>query len=383
MLALPHPRSPHPHIPATYTVSEVDRSREPDNRELNGLSDDLPRYDPSRTYRWNYDHAPDPVKVDVPSVPGEWTFLGRCVASPLGIPAGPLLNGRWILYYASLGFDVLTYKTVRSRERECYPLPNLLPVETGPLRGHERDLPAAREMRGSWAVSFGMPSMAPDIWRADIEWTRGRLPAGKVLSVSVVGSVQPGWSIEQLADDYARCAHWAVDSGADFIETNFSCPNVSTCDGQLYQQPESAALVAARVREAIGATPFIAKLGHVTDRAAAAALLDALAPHVSALAMTNSVAATVRAADGAPFFEGQPRGVCGEATRSASIEQVRLFAGLIAERHHAISLIGVGGASTADHVRAYLDAGAASVHIATAAMLDPLVAVRIRRGLQA
>ncbi|MBW3542235.1 MAG: hypothetical protein KY476_18355, partial [Planctomycetes bacterium] len=132
----------------------------------------LPRYDPGQSYRWNYEHAPEPVAIGVPEVGGAWAFCGRRVDSPLGIPAGPLLNGRWILYYASLGFDVLTYKTVRSTQRECYPLPNLVPVATGMLRGDERDVTVADAMRGSWAVSFGMPSMAPDVWRADVEWTR-------------------------------------------------------------------------------------------------------------------------------------------------------------------------------------------------------------------
>ncbi|HUG90082.1 MAG TPA: hypothetical protein VML55_04560 [Planctomycetaceae bacterium] len=341
----------------------------------------FPRYDRDRSYLWNYEHAPDPVAVVVPEVPGEWTFLGRRVPSPLGIPAGPLLNGRWILYYAGLGFDVLTYKTVRSTARECYPLPNLVPVETGQLRGDERDVAAVGDMRGSWAVSFGMPSMAPDVWRADVEWTRSRLPRGTVLSVSVVGTVQPDWTIDDLADDYARCARWAAESGADCVETNFSCPNVSTCDGQLYQQPESAAVVAARVRQAIGRTPLVVKIGHVTDAAAARVLLDALAPHIDALAMTNSVAAKVRGSDGGPFFDGQLRGICGAATRTASLEQVRLFARLIAAGPHALSLIGVGGASTAGHVRDYLAAGAEAVHVATAAMVNPFVGVEIRRAL--
>ena len=85
----------------------------------------------------------------------------------------------------------------------------------------------------SLAVSFGMPSMPPDAWRADVEDTRKLLAAEKLLSVSVVGTVQPGWSTDDLAADYAQCARWAVDAGADAIEMNFSCPNVATCDGQL------------------------------------------------------------------------------------------------------------------------------------------------------
>jgi dihydroorotate dehydrogenase len=43
-------------------------------------------------------------------------------------------------------------------------------------------------------------------------------------------------------------------------------------------------------------------------------------------------------------------------------------------------LIGVGGAFTVDDVRRYLVAGAEAVHLATAAMLDPTVAIRIRSG---
>jgi len=238
--------------------------------------EELPRYDPSQTYRWNYDHAPETIPaLDVPEVPGEWTFCGLPVDSPLGIPAGPLLNGRWCLYYAALGFDVLTYKTVRSSARQCYPLPNLVPVDVGQMTGAEEVVPTRSGMRDSWAVSFGMPSMEPDVWRRDVEWTRQQLPSGKLLSVSVVGTIQPGMTLDELADDYALCAKWAVESGADVIETNFSCPNVSTCDGQLYHQPESARLVAERVRDAIGATPYVIKIGHLTDEAQARGIFGA------------------------------------------------------------------------------------------------------------
>ena len=179
---------------------------------------DLEKYDCSRTYDYNYEHAPDSLDLEIPGVPGNWDFCGLPVNSPLGIPAGPLLNGRWLLYYASLGFDILTYKTVRSTERACYDLPNLQPVHSGQLTGEESAVSAVQEMTGSWAVSFGMPSKKPEIWRADIEKTRRELPEGKLLVVSVVGTIQDGWSIDDLADDYARCARWAVESGADAIE---------------------------------------------------------------------------------------------------------------------------------------------------------------------
>jgi dihydroorotate dehydrogenase len=249
------------------------------------------------------------------------------------------------------------------------------------LSGDESELAASEQSKGSWAVSFGMPSMQPDVWRADIEMTRKHLPPAKLLSVSVVGTVQPDWSIDDLADDYAACARWAVDSGADCIETNFSCPNVATCDGQLFQQVDDAGVVVERVRQAVGSVPFIVKIGHVTEREPASKLLDRLGPHITALALTNSVATLVRGTDGRLMFDGQQRGICGDATRTASIAQTRLFSELINQKRLDTKLIGVGGASTAEHVEQYLQAGAEAVHIATAAMLDPSVGIHIRNAL--
>jgi dihydroorotate dehydrogenase len=342
----------------------------------------LPHYDRSRTYLWNYDNPPHPpANVETPPVPGNWTYCGRPVPSPLGIAAGPLLNGRWILYYAALGFDVLTYKTTRSRQRECYPLPNLQPVSCGALADSQRDLATADEMQGSWAVSFGMPSRRPEIWRADVEWTRRQLSSEKLLAVSVVASPEPGWSLDELAADYAQCARWAVERGADCVETNFSCPNVSTADGQLYQQPEASGIVAQRVREAIGATPYVIKIGFVNDHDAAAALLDAVAPFADALSMTNCIAAMVHDASGKQLFGGQPRGIGGDAIRAASIAQVGLFSSLAKQRGYSTKIIGVGGISQADHVRQYLASGAEAVHLATSVMLQPTVAIKIRQQL--
>ncbi|QDU13508.1 Dihydroorotate dehydrogenase B (NAD(+)), catalytic subunit [Gimesia maris] len=349
-------------------------------------SQHLPRYLPEQTYEWNYKHAPEPVDREVPSFPGCWSFCGLPVPSPLGIPAGPLLNGKWVLYYASLGFDVLTYKTVRSSSRACYPLPNLQPVQTSSLEGTETAVNLSAEMQGSWAVSFGMPSAEPDVWRRDVEQTRKQLSAEKRLSVSVVGSLQPDWSLEDLADDYARCAKWAIESGADCVETNFSCPNVCTRDGQLYQQPEAAALVASRVKAVSGTVPYLIKIGHLSQKAEAHAFLQAVLPFAAGIVMTNSVATTVVDDQGTPLFSGEQRGICGAATRQASLNQLRLFTELIAELpadQPRPDLISCGGIGSACDVRAFLAAGANATHLATAAMCDPLIACQIRKELAA
>ena len=343
-------------------------------------SDRLPRYDRFRSYEWNREHAPDPVDIEVPSVPGTWDFCGLPIESPLGIPAGPLLNGRWCLYYASLGFDVLTYKTVRRCAHPCYEMPNLQPVECGQVDEQTGELAASEKMQGTWAVSFGMPSADPDIWRADVEQTRRMLPDRKVLVVSVVATVESGQGTEELARDYAACARWAVDSGADAVEANFSCPNVCTPDGQLYQDAEAAAGVAAAVRDAIGGVPFIVKIGHVASVEAAGALLQAVGPFVDTVSMTNSVATHVRHS-GQLLFGGQKRGICGAGILEASVRQLRLFAGLEQKGFGPVRFIAVGGIRTADDVRRCLEAGAVMCQMATAAMVSPDVAIRIRREL--
>ncbi len=347
------------------------------------MAESLPRYDRRQTYQWNYEQPPPPVEIEIPPMAGEWSFCGRRVSSPLGIAAGPLLNGGWCLYYASLGFDVVTYKTVRGVERECYAPPNLQPVSCADLHGGESRLPASETMQGSWAVSFGMPSKSPDVWRADIEQTRKQLPGEKLLSVSVVGTVQPGWGLEDLAQDYARCAKWALDAGADCIETNFSCPNVATCDGQLYQQPEAARVVAQCVRQSIGQTPYLAKIGHVASADEARPFLESVQEYVDALATTNSVAATVADSQGNLMFERQKRGICGAATLEASLAQVAMFARHIQDMQADVTLIGVGGVGAWAHAARYLAAGAEAVHLASAAMVNPLVGIEIRRDFSA
>jgi|TARA_B110000438_G_scaffold146555_1_gene141202 dihydroorotate dehydrogenase (NAD+) catalytic subunit len=342
-------------------------------------------YDRQKSYRWNYEHVPAAVSLSVPTVSaessnGEFSFCGLPVHSPLGVPAGPLLNGKWCLYYASLGFDVVTYKTVRSGFHECYPLPNLVPVDTASLFGGEQSVSQATTMDGSWAVSYGMPSQDPIDWQVDIAETRQQLPSGKVLSVSIVGTVQPDWTLERLAEDYALCASLAVESGADCIEANFSCPNVSTCDGQLFQNPADCATVVKIIRAAIGDTPLIGKIGRLNNDDESLELIQHLNGHLDALAMTNSIATQVLDQNGTLMFEGQRRGICGKATLQASVAQTKSLNDMITEHNLDIKLIGVGGVSKVEDVRDYLAAGAQAVHIATAAMVNPLVAIEIKKA---
>lgn len=338
----------------------------------------IDRYDIGESYEWNYRNAPEPtpVRANVPPVPGEWTFCGLPVASPLGMPAGPLLNSRWILHYAALGFDVLTYKTVRSRFRASYDPPNLLPLDPhAVLTGEGSELTpaaAAADIR-TWAISFGMPSRDPAEWRPDVELARRGLAARQVLSVSVVGSPEPGWTMAQLADDFAQCAVWAADAGAQVVEANLSCPNVCTQEADLYLSPDAAAEIASTIRARLPREiPLALKIGLFPNAERAAAVLHAVSPFAQAVCSTNSITGIVRG-----HFGGLRRGIGGAATTARCLEELAMLSKL----DTPLKRIGVGGVMTARDVRDRLAAGAENVHLATAPMIDPLIGLRIRQEL--
>jgi len=339
------------------------------------------RYDIARSYDWNYDHVPDPPVVETPPFPGTWDFCGLPVNSPLGIPAGPLLNSGWIRYYAALGFDVLTYKTVRSRRRPSYDPPNLLPVSANVLSGEGTSVEAAADGAGSatWAISFGMPSKDPAVWRADVERARLALRRGQVLTVSVVASPESDWTLGRIAQDFADCAGWAVESGAQAVEANLSCPNVCSGEADLYLNAEAAGEIAAAVRERAGKVPLILKIGLFQDRGQAEALVGAVHPWVDALSTANSITATVRGRSGEPLFGGLRRGIGGAAITARCLEELKMLADIIRRAGAPLRLIGVGGVMTAADVRDRIAAGAHHVQLATAPMLDPLAGIRIRR----
>jgi dihydroorotate dehydrogenase len=97
--------------------------------------------------------------------------------------------------------------------------------------------------------------------------------------------------------------------------------------------------------------------------------------------MVNCIPATVAGAGGELLFEGERRGIAGDAIRDAVLDQVRVFGNIIREHAPSLKLVGVGGIGSTHHVRDSLASGCHAVQLATTAMLDPGAALRIRREL--
>src|SRR5437773_2561943 len=67
------------------------------------------------------------------------------------------------------------------------------------------------EAGGTTAGSFGMPSVLPEIWMAEMEKCRAALGSGQVLIASVVGTAGPDVSEEAFVADFADLAARAAD----------------------------------------------------------------------------------------------------------------------------------------------------------------------------
>ena len=166
----------------------------------------------------------------LPIGPGS-NLLGYHVNAQVGVAAGPLLNSKWVEGYARLGFDVLTYSTVRSRFQPALSLPNIRHVETR----EQFAVAPRRHANGSptIAISTGIPSMEPEIWRKDMRRAKERLSPGQILIASVMGTPDPDGNPEGLIADYTRCAVWAAEAGADVIEVHLATPSPFGEPGQM------------------------------------------------------------------------------------------------------------------------------------------------------
>lgn len=348
-----------------------------------------PTYRVDRSFEWNHANGPDfagPWPV-VPETPLK-DFFGLKVRSRFGVPASILLNGRWIETYARLGFDLLTYKTVRSTARLCQPPPNWLfldPRSAAELSDPERpmmlaaaapDAPAAASAGGS----FGMPSVAPEAWEPDIAVAKRALGPGQVLIVSVVGTARPGMSDAEFAADFAGLATRAAQGGADLVEADLSCPNVARREGEVYADTPLSAAIAEAMKRAVPDRPLLLKVGEMADRAKMADFLDRVAGIADGVVMINGPSRRIVDRAGAPAFgPGRERaGVTGGAVKAIALRMVEAATAHIARRNLALKIIGVGGIGSATDARAYLEAGAYATQAATSATWNPYLAVELK-----
>lgn len=350
----------------------------------------LTTYRLDKTYDWNYRHGPvhDGEFPPVPATSGK-DFFGIPVNSRLGIAAGLLLNARWIETYARLGFDILTYKTVRSAYRPCYGLPNWIFIDTDgqidPARLNQSQIRKAQDpdtpTAATSSVSFGMPSRAPDEWMPDVARARRALGDGQVLIVSVVASPDEGADISEMIGDYGALTAMARQAGAQIVEANLSCPNVCTAEGDVFLDAALSGKIARAMFDHAGGLPVLLKLGYFADPATLEAVLRAVDGYASGVVMVNGISRKIINPDGAAAFGAgrEMAGLLGRGIHGFSLDNVRQAIGVINEHRLALKVVAVGGVSTPEDAARYFDAGAAAVMMGSAPMFDPTLAIRFKQ----
>jgi len=350
-------------------------------------------YNIHESYDTNYQSGPsysgswpDLTKLNRRLEPVE--FLGKWLNSTLGVPAGPLLNAAYIKLYADLGFDVLTYKTVRTRANPCHPYPNVLAVAAqsevllagGPDKPTLVTLPDDSGPLDQLSItnSFGMPSRAPQVWREDVGQAKSALHPGQMLVVSVVGSEQEGGTLLDLAQDFAQAAEWAAEAGADAIEANLSCPNVQSAEGSLYQSAEAVGIIARNLKANLGSVPFLLKIGSLpTYEKVLAVARAAWQGGAAGIAAINTIPAQVLDRTGQQALPGAGRlvsGICGAAIKPAGLEMVKKLNRARNElglTPGEFVIVGVGGIMTGHDAQEYYQAGADGAQSGTGAMWNP------------
>lgn len=343
-------------------------------------------YDPARTYEANYAAGPayaGPFPV-LAKPKAQCHVLGFALNSPIGVPAGPLLNSAYVGLYGTLGWDVPVYKTVRSVARACHPAPNCLFIVSDALTEDDAmsvraTAPAPQNVADLTITnSFGMPSKAPGEWMDDVRAASAALGEGQLLVVSIVGTADAGG--RSLIDDFAYTAALAREAGARVIEANFSCPNVVSREGSLYGDPEQSAAVTAKIRREIGGIPLLIKIGALAQDKLRA-VVKANLPNIDGIAAINTVPLRIVDGEGRQALPGEGRlqsGVCGAAIRKVGANMTARLIRIREELGARLAVVSVGGVMTEDDIDARLELGADLVMSATAAMWDPLLASRWR-----
>ncbi len=348
-----------------------------------------PFYDPNKTYYENWEKGPFGDFANSITLPvGEplFEFLGQKISYPIGIPAGPLLNGKFVKAALDKGFDVAVYKTVRSREYPCHPWPNVLGADIEgdlTLERAQKPVIVRNEYREPLSItnSFGVPSYPAEVWTNDLADCIRYAKPGQLVIGSFEGTKWEGFSQDEYIEDWAHVAEMVVACGTTVIEGDFSCPNEGGTGLLCFDVPKMK-VISQRIRQRIGRTPFLAKLAYFED-SVLRELVRELSDTIDGYSAINTISATVVNPDGSQALPGEKRkksGVCGAAIKWGGIDMVRRLKHLRDELGLRYTIIGVGGVTVPKDFKEYRDAGADIVMSATGAMWNPYLAKEIKEA---
>ena len=348
-------------------------------------------YDPTLSYEENYSKGPPvssssetPLKRKVTK---KYKHLGFEVNLPFGIPPGPLLNSKYMKAAFEWGFDVSTYKTVRAAEFPCHPFPNVLSVNVSGNELHPEKTPRLTATNHysddpktfSITNSFGVPSREPQEWQEDVKKALTYVHDGQLMILSFMGTVRPNQTQREFVDDFATAAQLASETGTKVIEANLSCPNIGN-EGLVCYNLEATEAVCKEIRNRIGSTPLILKVGYYKNIQDIEKLAKIASKYAQAVATINTLQVEVVNEKGEQALPGPNRlrsGICGASIKWAGLEMTKKLDSVRKKNKYNFEIVGIGGVMTPDDYSEYRNAGADCTQSATGAMWNPYLAYQI------
>lgn len=349
-----------------------------------------PFYDPAISYEENYKNGPFAAFTDgkIYEQKGDpnIAFLGHKVYLPFGIPAGPLLNSKFVKSAFEKGFDVCVYKTVRANIFPCHEFPNILSIhfegEDLSLNRLEKVVKADFNFKEPISItnSFGVPSRKPEIWQEDVQQAIKYAKKGQLMVLSFMGTVKKDQTQNEFISDFIRAAKLAYETGAKVLEANLSCPNIGN-EGLVCYNLEVTEKVVKGIRKEIGNTPLILKIGYYQNDKDLDKLAEIANEYANDVAGINTLQAVVVDKNGKQALPGPNRkksGICGYGIKWAGLETVKRLKAIKDKKSYSFSITGVGGVLNRKDYLDYKKAGADCVMSATGAMWNPYLAQEIK-----
>lgn len=269
--------------------------------------------------------------------------------------ANPTMLASGILGYATEtlerivegGAGAVVTKSVGITPREGYANPTIVQTNCGLIN------------------AMGLPNPGIDEFVKEIH------EAKNTLNVPLIVSVY-GFSTEE----YAKVAKKAVDSGADAIELNVSCPHVKETGSEIGQNPKILTEVVEKVKAVVDKPVFVKLSPNVTSIAETAeAAVKAGADAITAINTVKAMAIDTETT--MPILSNKIGGLSGPAIKPIAIRCVYEI-----YEHVKVPIIGCGGITNWRDAVEFLLAGATAVQIGTAvALKGPNIFKAVNQGI--
>lgn len=354
------------------------------------LSVSSPLYDINKTFEENFSNPSFPSIKPLPRIwpdKTQWISLfGYPLVSRVGAAACAATTGKGIALLAQLGFDVLTYKTIRRQAYPTHPLPNIVHLDCEKLFDYS-DLKEVLFIKNKFenindkiaiSNSFGNGCLEPKIVMQDIALAKNSLAEGQVLIVSVYGE---GDSLQSMSQDFAAAALMAKEAGADIIELNFSCPNLMQSGEPLYWSNEYVSQITCCVAKCVRDIPILLKLGLIHEHESLINLLiSAAGAGASGISAINSISMRVLNKSYHPAFGKRIySGVSGYPIRQLALQCVKKLVQINQAEKLNLVIVGIGGITLPEHFNEFFNIGADLALSATGMMWNPYLATQFHQ----